>query len=138
MLRWLLACGLLLSATIAAADGIRGTDLRVIDGDTLALGDERIRLLDIDTPETHSPRCRAEAEAGREAARALRLLLAGAAVKIERHGTDRYRRTLARIYVDGRDVGVMMVEAGLAVVWRPGPEAYAERLARWSGAYPGN
>jgi endonuclease YncB( thermonuclease family) len=37
----------------------------VIDGDTIRYGGAKIRLEDIDTPETHEPRCASEAALGR-------------------------------------------------------------------------
>src|SRR5688572_20902271 len=36
----------------------------VVDGDTLWLGGQKIRVADIDAPETHGPRCAAEARLG--------------------------------------------------------------------------
>jgi endonuclease YncB( thermonuclease family) len=39
----------------------------VVDGDTIWIDGEKIRVADIDAPETHAPRCRAEAELGRRA-----------------------------------------------------------------------
>ena len=43
----------------------------VIDGDTFYLGSQAIRIADIDTPETHPPRCEYEAELGERATRAV-------------------------------------------------------------------
>src|SRR5687768_10535278 len=39
----------------------------VVDGDTLWLGGEKIRVADIDAPETHEPRCAAEQKLGDKA-----------------------------------------------------------------------
>ena len=38
-------------------------------------------------------------------------------VRIERQGVDRYGRTLARVTVNGRDVGAYLVSRGLARPW---------------------
>lgn len=117
----------------AAAEPVASVrQIRVIDGDTIALGSEHIRLLDIDAPETHSPRCAAELAKGREATDYLRRLVAGAGgAAIERAGLDKYGRTLAHLSLDGRDAGDLMLRAGLAVRWRPGHAAWEERAAHW-------
>jgi hypothetical protein len=39
----------------------------VVDGDTIWLGGEKIRVADIDAPETHEPRCAAERKLGDQA-----------------------------------------------------------------------
>ena len=62
-------------------------------------------------------------------------------VDIVSYGTDRYGRTLGVVYVDGRDVNLEMVRAGLAEVYRGRPakgfdnELYqkAEDAARRAG-----
>lgn len=104
----------------------------IVDGDTIAIGKERIRLLDVDTPETFRSHCEAELATGLKAKERLRQLLDAGPVSIERSGKlDRYRRTLARVFVNGKDVGDVLVAEGLALIWRPGREAKAERLAHW-------
>ena len=86
----------------------------VVDGDTIWLKGEKIRLLDIDTPETHPPRCAEEARLGTAATGRLHALLNGGAVSVERDGADRYGRTLAVVMVDGRPVGDALIAEGLA------------------------
>ena len=86
----------------------------VVDGDTIWLKGEKIRLLDIDTPETHPPRCAEEARLGHAATDRLHALLNGGAVSLSRDGTDRYGRTLAVVLVDGRPVGDTLIAEGLA------------------------
>lgn len=126
-----LALAALLAATPALA--LDGKSLRVIDGDTVALGAERIRLLDIDAPETVHPRCESELVLGFAAKARLIELLRGRQVKITRHGRDRYGRTLARFTVGGRDVGALLSADGLAIAWRPGHDAWVDRAAHWCG-----
>jgi endonuclease YncB( thermonuclease family) len=89
-------------------------DLYVIDGDTVALGRERIRTLGIDAPETHPPRCAREAELGTAATLKLRELLGSGTVTISGTGQDRYGRELRTVRVNGQDVGEAMIGAGLA------------------------
>lgn len=104
----------------------------VIDGDTIALARERIRLLAIDAPETRDARCEREREAGYATkARVVELLRFGRVVDIRRHGHDQYGRTLAHIVIDGRDLGEQLVREKLALPYRSGVEAKAARLAHW-------
>lgn len=105
----------------------------VTDGDTVRVGDERIRLRGIDTPEIRSPRCREERRRGLEAKRALEEMLAGTEVQIERLGRDRYGRTLAILRVDGVDIGSKLIARGLALPWHPGARDRAMRVAAWCG-----
>ncbi|GLK74709.1 thermonuclease family protein [Ancylobacter dichloromethanicus] len=98
----------------------------VIDGDTIVVGREHIRIVGIDAPETRQARCDAELRLGLEAkARVLFLLQracgplakadAGRCLTIQRQpAPDRYGRTLARIGVGGRDLGATLVAEGLA------------------------
>ena len=90
----------------ARGDSVDARMFYVIDGDTLALAGERIRLLGIDAPETREARCERERVAGYETkARVVDLLRFGRSVDIRRHGHDQYGRTLAHIVIDGRDLG---------------------------------
>ncbi|PHR62656.1 MAG: hypothetical protein COA47_02805 [Robiginitomaculum sp.] len=93
--------------------------LFVIDGDTVRLGEERIRLIGIDTPEMKGrAECIAEQLLADQATKRARDLLGGPDVVIHRTGKlDRYKRSLATITVDGMDYGQMMIDEGLAVKW---------------------
>lgn len=93
----------------------------VIDGDTLDINGERIRLRSetgpIDAPELRSAKCRLElfrAEASRDR---LRALMAPNDFSIDRRGKDRYGRTVAIVYSEGRDVGGLLVREGHARPW---------------------
>ena len=112
-------------APVTSEQGIR---VRVIDGDTIEDRDtgERIRLENIDTPETGDrARCAAEREAGAAATRAAREIVAGGTVTVRRTGrTDQYGRTIGFVLVDGRDLGVTLMERGLARPWRGRREAW--------------
>lgn len=92
-------------------------DWRVIDGDTIELEGERIRLAGIDTPEIFAPGCDAERMLGARASAELAALLQGQRIEVERLGVDRYGRTLANLAADGRDIGTALIAAGLAVEW---------------------
>jgi len=86
-----------------------------IDGDTIYVGEEKVRIIGMDAPETYQARCESERLRGQRATAHLRGLLASGAVTLRRQGRDRYGRTLAHVYVGGRDVARLMIEAGHAV-----------------------
>lgn len=87
----------------------------IVDGDTLWVGREKVRLANIDAPEIHG-QCAAEtARAVRARDRLLSLTSRG--FQIRRAGQDRYGRTLATLSVGGRDVGRQLVAEGLARRW---------------------
>lgn len=85
-----------------------------IDGDTLALGSERIRILGMDTPESYKPACPKEEAAGYLAAGRLQHLINTRRVTIVRRGKDKYGRTLATVAVGSDDVAQLMIREGLA------------------------
>lgn len=104
---------------------------RVIDGDTLEdLGTgERIRLENIDTPETGGrAQCAAERQLGARATQQARSLISNAQrLDVRRTGRiDRYQRTIAFVEVDGRDFGELMIEEGLARPWRGRREPWCD------------
>lgn len=85
-----------------------------VDGDTLKVNGERVRVHGIDTPELHRPRCEAErilAEAAK--ARAAELIRGG--VRLELRGCGFYGRFLVRVELpDGRDLGQVLLDEGHA------------------------
>lgn len=119
---------------------------RVVDGDTLVIGDARIRLLEIDAPEA-AQACRDAQGAlypcGEVSTQALEALVGGAPVACAWDEIDVYKRPLARCSARGRDLGREMVAAGQAVIYRGRPELYgdaeaqakAAKLGMWSGPF---
>lgn len=99
-----------------------GQIIRVIDGDTLEVSGETVRISNIDTAEM-PPRskCLAEQRLALAAKAGLEDVIGvswGASVTLEREGTDQYRRTVARVRLaDGTDVGEEMIRRGLAETW---------------------
>ncbi|MBA3576384.1 MAG: thermonuclease family protein [Sphingomonas sp.] len=88
----------------------------VVDGDTIWLAGQNIRIADIDAPETHEPSCVAEKRLGDRATRRLHQLVSGGTISLEGIGRDqdRYGRKLRRVLVDGANVGDTLVDEGLA------------------------
>ena len=91
----------------------------VVDGDTFYLGSDKVRIADIDAPETHPPRCALEADLGDRATTRLSQLLSAGAFELVRfdRDTDRYGRKLRVAMRDGRSIGDRLVSEGLARTW---------------------
>ncbi|WP_421855407.1 thermonuclease family protein [Oricola sp.] len=89
----------------------------VVDGDTLWLDGEKIRIAGIDAPEVKG-RCPAEIVRADEATRALVRLVSGSPVRLHRQGEDRFGRTLADVETPRGDVGEILVALELAARWR--------------------
>ena len=108
-----------LLATLAVALAGGGPVVaRVVDGDTLTTSrGERVRLVQIDTPEVGSGECYSRA-AARELAR---LAAPGTAVRLEADpaldAVDRYGRLLRYVWASGRNVNLELVRRGAATVW---------------------
>jgi hypothetical protein len=101
--------------------GTRIDTAYVIDGDTFVMGGQKIRIIGIDAPETHPPRCADEARLGAVATQKLRELLGSGTVTLSGDDRDRYGRELRNVQVRGRDVAEMMIGAGLARRYAGGP-----------------
>lgn len=97
--------------------------IQVVDGDTLWIDREKVRIANIDAPETHEPKCDAERRLGLVAKRRLEILLKSGTVTWKRGDPkdgrlkDRRGRTLATIAIDGRDVGELLIAENLARPW---------------------
>lgn len=91
----------------------------VVDGDTFWIGGAKVRVADIDAPETHPPRCAAEADLGERATLRLQALLNAGPVTLAPadRDTDRYGRLLRIVERDGRSLGEQLVAEGLARRW---------------------
>lgn len=91
----------------------------VVDGDTIWLEGEKIRLLGIDAPEIgNTADCLKEKRIGRIATERMAAIVSSGPIELRRRGKDRYGRTLATVFVDGRDAGELLRADGLAVEYR--------------------
>lgn len=88
----------------------------VVDGDTIWLRGEKIRIADIDAPETHDPQCQSEKDLGDRATDRLEKLLEVGTITLQSidRDEDRYGRKLRIVLVNGESVGEALVEEGLA------------------------
>ncbi|MEZ0168358.1 thermonuclease family protein [Microvirga sp. TS319] len=98
--------------------------LCVVDGDTIWIlkpdrtVSEKVRVQNIDAPELRRPRSRRELSRAVAATEFVRDTIRQAdTVTIRRRGKDRYGRTLARIAIDGLDLGRLLIRRGHARRW---------------------
>jgi endonuclease YncB( thermonuclease family) len=150
-MRWALALAAVATLAVAPRCGPdaqaartpgSATVTRLVDGDTLHVRiggrDEDVRLLGIDTPETHKPNTPVECF-GVEASRHLAALVPrGTAVRLERdvEARDRYGRLLAYVYRqrDGLFVNLAMARDGYAAAYTYPPNvAHADALVAAAG-----
>lgn len=111
---------------------------RGVDGDTVMVrtdsGTYSIRMLGIDTPETHYLG-KSQGEWGEKAAARLKKILpAGTEVTLELNseGCDKYGRVLAYVFKGDKNINVQMAKEGWAVSYCVGPDTkYCEEI----GAY---
>lgn len=133
------------STAALAGDGLIGR-ASVIDGDTIELHGQRIRIHGIDAPEARQ-RCShpdgSEWRCGREAAFALDDLLQARVLDCDPRDQDRYGRIIAVCRIGSIDIGEWMVRNGWATAYRRYSTDYgtAEEKARaegrgiWSGSF---
>ena len=117
----------------------------VVDGDTLTIGETRIRLHGIDAPEGQQSCARDGVDwlCGQEAAAKLRELVTGEVVNCSETDQDRYGRTVAVCMAGDTELGAAMVWSGLALAYREYGQEYvrhedAAREARrglWAGEF---
>lgn len=110
----------------------------VSDGDTIVLvGGTRVRLIGIDTPETHHPSKPVQCFGAEASAHTRSLLPAGTAVRLayDVERLDRYRRTLAYVYRrdDGLFVNAALARDGYAQAYTYPPNvAHAEEFVAFA------
>jgi endonuclease YncB( thermonuclease family) len=134
---------LLMSATAHAGD-IKGIP-RVVDGDTLVISKERIRLHGIDSPETRQT-CTKEGKVwscGRDATAALATRIGAQSVTCKGDKRDRYKRLIGVCYLEGKDLNAWMVRQGWALAYRKYSTDYVDdelaardnRRGIWEGTF---
>ncbi|GAA0599929.1 thermonuclease family protein [Paenochrobactrum glaciei] len=125
----------------AAAKPLCYNKVCVFDGDTISYGEERIRIANIDAPEISGAKCDAEKRLGLVAKNRLYILLKAGRLKIVRgdpidgRKVDRYKRTLATILVNKKDVGEILIDEQLARPWSGKREPWCSTL-KWQKNKP--
>jgi micrococcal nuclease len=140
-----LACLALWLPLAAAAEAPRYRVVKVYDGDTVRVagpqGDHLVRLVGIDAPETAKGPDRPAQPFSARARSYLNAQARHRRVDLVRYGLDPYRRTLAEVILDGRNLNLEILREGLAEVYRGRtppeldmrPYRQAEREARTRG-----
>lgn len=118
VLAWTLCHG----HNVMAAD-ITGRVIGVADGDTITVldsskGTNKIRLHQIDAPEKKQ-------DFGQRSKQALSDLVYGKQVRVEVFDTDKYGRTVGKVWINGLDANLEQVKLGMAWVY----EKYANDAA---------
>jgi len=92
--------------------------VRVYDGDTLrAKGYDiefKVNLIGIDAPEIAIKKNVSSQPYGQQAKKFLAGMVLDKKVFIKGYGTDRYNRVLGVVFIDGKNVNLEMIKAGLA------------------------
>ncbi len=138
-----------LAATAGVASAVAQSPIvgvvNVIDGDTLDIHGQRIRLHGIDAPES-GQFCEKDGKqyrCGQRAALALADKIGRAAVRCEQRDIDRYKRIVAVCNLGNLDLNAWMVRQGWAIAYRQYSRDYvddesaaqAEKAGIWAGRF---
>jgi len=137
-MRIVLAAAALLITAQASAETLQGP-ARIVDGDTLDIAGENIRLHGIDAPETAQRCSRGDRpyRCGDEATDHLAKLIAGRDVTCEYDQRDGYDRPIAICSAGGAELNAAMVEAGWALAFRKYSTDYVDQEAAAKSAKAG-
>jgi endonuclease YncB( thermonuclease family) len=133
---WLIAAKLNDSAEISHAGRFHAAD-----GDSLQIGEERMRLKGIDAPELSQTceRSGARWACGQEAKRLLQSLISAEGVRCAGTERDRFQRLLVVCHARGADINAAMVLRGMAVSYggygSEQGQAQVERVGLWAGTF---
>lgn len=142
---YIFTCACLFGLSPLKSQDLSGT-ATALDGDTIKLGEVRIRLHGIDAPEkkqTCSDAAGAEYGCGEAATQRLAKILKSAMVECITKDIDRYDRVVAECYSDGMNINALLVGEGLAVAYTKYSSDYIEieveakeaRLGLWGGNF---
>ena len=128
-------------------DEVRSSSLlppNVIDGDSLEIGNHRIRLMGIDAPE-YTQYCKNEKKknypCGKKATEYLRQLVNNTQISCKIIKKDQYERDLCTCYANGKDLNREMILSGHAIVYLESPyhleqkEAKQYKRGLWQGRF---
>jgi micrococcal nuclease len=103
----------------------------VIDGDTFVATDNeiqfKVRIAGIDTPEKKQP-------LSQKATTKLESLLKNKTITFKKvgKGMDIYSRALGHVYANGENIGLIMIEEGLAYYYRPTCKDYPQNKEKYN------
>ena len=120
-------------------------DAKVIDGDTIHIGNNKIRLHGIDAPEKNQ-KCvfnNKDWECGKNSTLALREMIENSPVICRINDVDRYKRYIAVCFSNKKSLNKMMVKNGWAIAYRYYSKDYIDeefiakrkKLGIWRGTF---
>ena len=112
----ILGAALLASQSLpASAETISGP-VRVIDGDTIVVGQTHVRLNGVDAPEVIHPHHPTDDAFGPESRDEMRAIIGDQVLHCELNGERSYERLVGVCYLpDGTDIGAEIIKRGLAL-----------------------
>ena len=133
-----------LTSSAQLSDFISGK-AKVIDGDTIKIKGNNIRLSGIDAPEKNQ-KCtynNKDWECGIYSTNALIKLINNNEVKCQSNDIDRYKRFIAICFVEKKEINKLMVKNGWALAYRYYSRAYIDeefiakknKLGIWKGQF---
>jgi endonuclease YncB( thermonuclease family) len=145
MSRLVLIVAAVLACWAAAAAAALTGRASVIDGDTIEIHGQRMRLFGIDAPESRQT-CEADGQTyqcGRQAALALADHIGQQTVACDQRDVARYGRIVAVCRAGAEDLNAWLVSQGLALAYRQYSTAYVDEeaaakaagLGMWRGAF---
>ena len=99
---------------------VKSSEIKVIDGDTIHLNNEKIRFSGIDTPEIKQT-CTKNNEVikcGIKAKELLIKVIGNEKIDCVREGKDQYKRTLAECFINNESLSSYLVRSGYAFAYR--------------------
>ena len=118
---------------------------KIIDGDTIHIGKNKIRLHAIDAPETKQ-KCTKDGKewnCGLESKRFLKNLIGNDQIQCDTNGKDRYNRSIGVCYKNNIDLNSQMVINGWAIAYKyysldyekEEETAKSKRIGIWIGEF---
>ena len=107
---------------------VKSDEIKIIDGDTIHLNNEKIRFTGIDTPELKQT-CKKNSKiiyCGIEARQLLIDKIGKNKVNCVREGKDQYKRTLAECFVNDLSLSKFLVREGYAFAYRKYSKKFIE------------
>ena len=107
---------------------VKSDEIKIIDGDTIHLNNEKIRFTGIDTPELKQT-CSKNNEiiyCGIQARQLLINKIGKNKVKCVREGKDQYKRTLAECFVNDLSLSKFLVREGYAFAYKKYSKKFIE------------
>ena len=143
--KFLIILQLILYSSASFAEKIIEGKAIIIDGDTIHIGKNKIRLHGIDAPEIEQT-CKIEDKiwnCGIESSANLKKLIGKKNIKCEVNDIDRYKRYVAECYLNNLNINQYMVRQGWAIAYRYYSKQFIEdekiaqkyKLGIWQGTF---